>query len=220
MGIISMNINKFSKLKVLGIKLGISEKLCKYETYLHPCEAVLYNGILYLTFNNKIDNNTICISTKIEENAEQEILKDGVIKLHHANVTMCGLDVFNIAPTNIPGYIIMARLILFKNGEVQGILGRSHVFPVDTKRFGVCAKVSIYLNKKSSAGLALSEDYLVNDSLEVYEMKDELTEEEKDYEEWDIITYELDYGVRRMAYIRRTDKLDKHLITIEEIENQ
>ena len=187
---------------------------------MHPCEAVLYNGILYLTFNNKIDNNTICISTKIGKDDEQEILKDGMIKLHHANVTMCGLDVFNIEPTNIPDYKIMARLILFKNGEVQGIFGRSHVFAVDTKRFGVCAKVSIYLNKKSSTGLALSDDYLVNDSLEVYEIKDELTEEEKDYEEWDIITYELDYGVRRMAYIRRTDNLDKHLVTIEEIESQ
>lgn len=213
-----MNINKFSKLKVLGIKLGISEKSCKDQTYLHPCEAVLYNGIIYLTFNNKINNNTICISAKIEEkDAEYQIITDERVVLHYNNEMICGLNVLNIAPTNIPGYKVMARLILFKNGEIQGIFGRSHVFSVDTKRFGVCAKVSMYVTQRSRNGKVSSEEYLINDSLEAYEMKEELTEEEKDDEEWDMITYDLNYGVRRIAYIRKTNKLDKYLVTIEEI---
>lgn len=215
-----MNINKFSKLKVLGIKLDISEKSCKDQTYLHPCEAVLYNGKIYLTFNNKIYNNSICISAKIEKDAEQEILKYGRVVLHYDNAMICGLDVLSITATNIPGYKIIERLILFKNGEVQGVFGISHVLPVDIKRFGVCAKVGIYVTERSRNGLALSEYYIINDNLEAYEMKEELTEEEKDDEEWDIITYDLDYGVSRMTYIKRTNKLDKYLVTIEEMENQ
>lgn len=213
-----MSINKFNKLKILGIKLGINEKPYKDKTYLHPFEAVLYNGRLYLTFRNKIENKDICISANIEKKAEENILKDRKITIHYVNGVISGVHIVNIAPTNIPGYNIMMRLMLFKNGVLQGIFGRSHIYTVDVKRMGVCAQVSMYtktqLQDEETIG---SEEYLVNDCLEIYEVKEQLTEEEMNSEEWDMTTYDVDYGVRRIEYIRRTNKLNKNLVTIEEM---
>ena len=211
-----MNINKFSKLRVLGTKLVIKEKPYKDKTYLHPCEAILYNNILYLTFRHELKNIDVCISAEVTRMAQEEILSDGSITIHYVSGRVNELD---IAPTGVPGYNIMMRLMLFRNGEIQGVFGRSHIYSVDVRRMGACAKVSLYINKNLHDEEKVGPDeYLINDALEIYEIKEQLNADDRYGKDWDMTTYDLDYGVRRTTYIRKIEKLNKYLVTIEEME--